>query len=53
MKTYNVINLSNGNDLLIYKSEDGIAELYYHDYSSDTDTFICEVSDEDICNLCD
>lgn len=30
-----------------------IAELYYHDYSSDTDTFICEVSDEDICNLCD
>ena len=42
MKIYDVITLSNGNQLLIYQDEsDGFAELYYHDYSNDTDTFIC------------
>lgn len=52
MEVYNVLDLTNGNELLIYKSYDGIAELYYHDYSNDTDTFICEVSDKDIDNIC-
>lgn len=52
MKIYNVLDLSNGNSLLIYQSDDGIAELYYHDYSNDADTFICEVSDEDISSIC-
>lgn len=53
MKIYNILTLSNGNQLLIYQDEsDDSAGLYYYDYSNDTDTFICEVSDEDISLVC-
>ena len=52
MKVYTVFKFSNGNELLIYEDEyDFCAELYYHNYVTDEDVYICDVAKEDISKV--
>ena len=52
MIIHSLFKFSNGNEILIYKDEyEPCGELYYHNYTTDEDTYICEVTEESCAEL--